>query len=156
MGCEQSEHDGIYALQCENIKNNKLIKWPLGDVFSRYLVIFPATSLSVCQSGSQMVSLGVDMFCLFVCVCSIYKFCSIYIQTWICPFLFDLVNMSDYQVCRKTLKLYSNVVSKAVCSRNSHAQWMNASKVSINAVSLHRNNTEAFCFVLLCSFLYAA
>ena len=36
-----------------NIK--KWIKWPIGDVFSCYFMIFPATLFSFCQSGSHMV-----------------------------------------------------------------------------------------------------
>ena len=54
MSCELYEYDRIDAVQCENIKDSKLIKWPLGDVFSSYLVIFSATLLPICQSGAQM------------------------------------------------------------------------------------------------------
>ena len=50
---EQYTNDRIVALQCEQIKNNKLIKWALGDVFFSYLVIFPATFSPFCQSGPQ-------------------------------------------------------------------------------------------------------
>ena len=40
----------------EKLENNKFIKWPLGDVFSSCLVIFPATLSPFCQSysGSQL------------------------------------------------------------------------------------------------------
>ena len=46
----------IWQNRCQTlktIKNNKLIKLPLGDVFFSYFVIFPATLLSFCQSESQ-------------------------------------------------------------------------------------------------------
>ena len=47
----------IVALQCEKVETDNLIKWPLGDVFSSYLVIFPATLSPFCQSGSQYMLL---------------------------------------------------------------------------------------------------
>ena len=48
MDCEKYEYDTIDVLQLEDIKYNILIKEkekkrPLRDVFSSYLVIFPAT-----------------------------------------------------------------------------------------------------------------
>ena len=55
MSCELYECHRIVAPQCENIKNDKLIKRPTGDVFSSYLGIFPATLCPFSQSGPQIL-----------------------------------------------------------------------------------------------------
>ena len=52
----------------KQIKNNILIQWPLGDVFSCCLMIFPATLSPFCQSGSHIGRLVVWGYsiCLWV------------------------------------------------------------------------------------------
>ena len=45
-----------YYRRCTKLKkieNNKLIKWPMGDVFSSYLVILPATTSSMIHLSSD-------------------------------------------------------------------------------------------------------
>ena len=56
MGCEQKECDRVDSLQCEKqIKNKTFIKCAVGDVFSSYSVIVPATLSPFCQSASHIM-----------------------------------------------------------------------------------------------------
>ena len=70
-------------MQCGNkINNNKLILWPLGDVFFSYLVIFPATLFGFCQNRSNTVDSAYSEIDGKVFSCTISKVLSIRWLGW--------------------------------------------------------------------------